>query len=64
MASAASFTCPCAAAPIPGVIGTAAYSAPELLNPESPDAAHAQRQPTIEGEERILKADVRLFVLV
>lgn len=45
--------CPC---PCAGVIGTAAYAAPELLNPETPDAG--DRQPTAEDEERILKADV------
>lgn len=41
-----------------GVIGTAAYAAPELLNPETPDSAAAGRPPTAEEEARILKADV------
>ncbi|KAI3431344.1 hypothetical protein D9Q98_004402 [Chlorella vulgaris] len=45
----------------PGVIGTAAYSAPELLNPESPEASDADRQATSEVEERIAKADVYSF---
>ena len=39
-----------------GVIGTAAYSAPELLNAETPDAD--DRQLSAEDEQRILKADV------
>ncbi|PRW39298.1 Mitogen-activated kinase kinase kinase dlk-1 [Chlorella sorokiniana] len=45
----------------PGVIGTAAYAAPELLNPETPDSAAAGRQVTAEEEARILKADVYSF---
>lgn len=49
-------------APLPpihaGVIGTAAYAAPELLNPETPGSAAAGRQVTPAEEARILKADV------
>src|SRR5690348_14780926 len=40
-----------------GVIGTAAYTAPELLNPQTPDAAGG-RQLGPRDEERMLKADV------
>jgi serine/threonine protein kinase len=39
----------------PGVIGTAAYCAPELLHPETPKAAEEF------NEERLLKADVYSF---
>lgn len=46
-----------------GVIGTAAYAAPELLNPETPDSAAAGRPPTAEEEARILKADVSAGLL-
>lgn len=45
----------------PGVIGTAAYSAPELLNPDTPTADGSERQSSPEDEERILKADVYAF---
>lgn len=45
--------CPC---PSAGVIGTAAYSAPELLNPDTPTES---RTPGPRDEQRILKADVR-----
>ncbi|KAL4440482.1 hypothetical protein ABPG75_003483 [Micractinium tetrahymenae] len=43
----------------PGVIGTAAYSAPELLNPDTP--TDSRRPPGPEDEQRILKADVYAF---
>lgn len=39
----------------PGVIGTAAYAAPELLSPATPDSA-SDCQPTAEDEARTLKA--------
>lgn len=43
----------------PGVIGTAAYSAPEVLSPTTPRAGSPQQDPTI-----MLKADVYSFGVI